>query len=147
MNDEALLIGVSPKVETVPDLGASRLSSRNVGSLRDFVEAQTPDEHVEPALISKSSKLSISVWCQNIITALFRCRTSFVPFVRHAISLPRAAKSSVSPAFPLPLPYVGIFAKMPSGLSSIRRARVHFRRAVTVIVLALNFWWNGGPVL
>ena len=83
-------------------------------------------------------------WCANLVTAVLRCRTSFAAFVRHAITLPRACKSSVSPAFPLPVPFVGIFAKMPSKLSPLKQAEVHFQRAVTVIVLALNFWWSGG---
>eukprot|EP00438_Fugacium_kawagutii_P030498 Skav212494 [mRNA] locus=scaffold2060:20226:24812:- [translate_table: standard] len=33
---------------------------------------------------------------------------------------------------------------MPSKLSPKKRAKVHFMRAVNVIVLALNFWWSGG---
>eukprot|EP00438_Fugacium_kawagutii_P013675 Skav213148 [mRNA] locus=scaffold107:610791:614535:- [translate_table: standard] len=32
---------------------------------------------------------------------------------------------------------------MPSGLSSRKRRRTNFRRAVHVVVMALNFWWCG----
>ena len=145
MDREAFLIGTEVGVD-VPDDDPffSRDVDCNVGPKHAFDERlAAPCDHAPLALVSKNSRLSISLWCQNMVTAVFRCRCSFVFFVRHAISLHRADKRSVSPAFPLPLPYVGVFAKMPSGLSSIRRAKIHFRRAVTIIVLALNFWWNG----
>jgi hypothetical protein len=93
--------------------------------------------------LTHSSQLSLARWCSRLVTAVFRCRSSFAAFVRHSISLLRASKRSVSPAFPLPVPFTGVFAKMPSGLSSVRRARILFRRAVTLVTLALNFWWNG----
>jgi hypothetical protein len=32
---------------------------------------------------------------------------------------------------------------MPSGLSAAKRRKYHFRRALRVIVMALNFWWSG----
>ena len=65
-------------------------------------------------------------------------------FLRATLHLPRDEGISPSPAFPLPVPYPGVFAKMPSGLSSAKRRRTHFRRAFHVLVMALNlFWWAG----
>ena len=103
---------------------------------------ELPNVAALPSRVDRKSSLSISRWCSMLVTSVFRCRASFSQFVRHAISLHRDDKSSGSSVFPLPLPFVGVFAKMPLGLSSARRAKVHFRRAVTIIVLALNFWWN-----
>lgn len=40
-------------------------------------------------------------------------------------------------------PFPGIFSRMPSGLSAAKRRKYHFRRALRVIVMALNFWWSG----
>ena len=106
---------------------------------------QAPDP-LSPLLrgLSHDIKASLTKWCSQLCLAVFRCRASFSAFVRHAITLPRANVSSVSPAFPLPIPHCGVFARMPHGLSSQRRAKVLLRRALVVIVLALNFWWSGG---
>ena len=90
-----------------------------------------------------SKTYSVYRWCSGLVTSVFRSRTSFASFVRHAIHLPRDSTVSSSPVFPIPLPFVGAFDRMPSGLSKRHRVKVHFRRAVVVVVLALNFWWSG----
>ena len=82
-------------------------------------------------------------WCSFLATSVLRTRTSFACFLRSTLHLQRDVKVSSSPAFPLPVPFPGIFAKMPSGLSSTKRRRIHFRRAFHVLVMALNFWWSG----
>ena len=75
---------------------------------------------------------------------MFRTKTSFSAFVRFAIKLPRdGSRVSSSPAFPVPIPFCGVFDRMPSGLSLKRRSSIHFQRAVVLVVLALNFWWSG----
>ncbi len=78
-----------------------------------------------------------------MVASVFRTRTSFAAFVRSAIHLTRDNTVSKSPAFPIPLPHFGVFDRMPSGLSLRQRSRIHFRRAVVITVLALNFWWSG----
>ena len=90
-----------------------------------------------------SQTFSVHRWCSNLVTSVFRSRTSFASFVRYAIHLPRDSRVSSSPVFPIPLPFVGAFDRMPSGLSKRHRLKTHFRRAVVVVVLALNFWWSG----
>lgn len=90
------------------------------------------------------AEISFHGWCQRLDTSVFRTRTVFGSFVRHAIQLPRdGSKVSSSPAFPVPIPYFGVFDRMPSGLSLKRRSLIHFRRAVVLVILALNFWWSG----
>ena len=91
-----------------------------------------------------SESLSLSKWCANLVTLVFRSRTPFAAFARSSIHLSRDASVATSSAFPIPLPCTGVFDRMPSGLSSSQRAKLHFRRALCLIVLALNFWWSGG---
>ena len=81
---------------------------------------------------------SCNKWC-----SFLRTRSPFSVFLLASLHLPRSSVASVSPAFPLPIPYPGIFAKMPPGLSSAKRNRIHFRRALHVVVMGLNFWWAG----
>ena len=50
--------------------------------------------------------ISLPKWCRDLVTSVFRTRTVFGAFVRHAIQLPRdGSKVSSSPAFPVPIPY------------------------------------------
>ena len=93
-------------------------------------------------------KISLPLWCASITNAVFRTRTPFAAFVRFAIHLSRDdSHRSLSPAFPIPLPYFGVFDRMPLGLSQHRRAKIHFRRAVVLVTLALNFWWSGNKFI
>ena len=98
-----------------------------------------------PAMFGQS--ISLSTWCANLVTLVFRSRTPFAAFARVSIRLPRDPVISKSPAFPIPLPCCGVFGRMPSGLSSSKRAKLHFRRALVLIILALNFWWSGGKFI
>ena len=87
--------------------------------------------------------LTFERWCAFLAVAVLRTRTSFSAFFFATMHLPRSHLTSTSPAFPLPVPHVGIFERMPPGLSAIRRRKWHFRRALHVVVMALNFWWSG----
>ena len=87
--------------------------------------------------------ISFASWCSQMVASVFRTRTAFSAFVRSAIHLSRDSAVSKSPAFPIPLPHCGVFGRMPSGLSLRQRSRIHFRRAVVITILALNFWWSG----
>ena len=97
----------------------------------------------KPSIPTSLHSLSLSRWCANLVTLVFRSRTTFAAFVRNSIHLPRDPQISTSPAFPIPLPCVGVFDRMPSGLSARQRAKMHFRRALVLIILSLNFWWSG----
>ena len=102
--------------------------------------------HVDDAKPSKAlfgKQISFASWCSQLVAAVFRTRTSFAAFARSAIHLTRDHVVSTSPAFPIPLPHFGVFDRMPSGLSLRQRSRIHFRRAVVLTVLAMNYWWSG----
>ena len=133
--------------------GSKRGPRRKLKTCREEISSDLPQDEVsrmrpdavlqeEPDLFQAT--ISLPKWCQCLVTSVFRTRASFSAFVRHAIRLPRdSSKVSSSPAFPIPIPYFGVFDRMPSGLSLARRNRIHFRRAVVLVVLALNFWWSG----
>lgn len=105
------------------------------------VVCMQPQGHRDDAFFGKS--LSLASWCSQLVSAVFKTRTPFSAFVRNSIRLTRDDAVSHSSAFPVPLPFFGVFDRMPSELSSRSRCRIHFRRAVVIIVLALNFWWSG----
>ena len=86
-------------------------------------------------------------WCSFLAISVLRTRCSFAVFLRSTLHLPRSSVASESPAFPLPIPYCDVFARMPPGLSSIKRRRIAFRRALHVVVMALNFWWAGSSFI
>ena len=105
------------------------------------VACMQPQGHLDDAFFGKS--LSLASWCSQLVSAVFKTRTPFSAFVRNSIRLTRDDAVSHSSAFPVPLPFFGVFDRMPSELSSRSRCRIHFRRAVVIIILALNFWWSG----
>ena len=116
----------------------------------DAVHAKAlPKPRNEPGVSLSSSRykavdsLSFSKWCSFLAVAVLRTRSDFSRFLLSTMHLPRSSIASTSPAFPLPIPFPGAFAKMPSGFSAARRRRCHFRRAMHVIIMALNFWWCG----
>ena len=100
-------------------------------------------DNVKPRNDLFDKKISFASWCAQMVASVFRTRTPFSAFVRSAIHLTRDPQVSTSPAFPIPLPHFGVFDRMPSGLSLRQRSRYHFRRAVVLTILALNFWWSG----
>ena len=100
-------------------------------------------DDVKPRNDLFDKKISFASWCAQMVASVFRTRTPFSAFVRSAIHLTRDPQVSTSPAFPIPLPHFGVFDRMPSGLSLRQRSRYHFRRAVVLTILALNFWWSG----
>lgn len=91
--------------------------------------------------------ISFHKWCSFLAVSVLRTRTPFAHFLNSTLHLQRDTQVSASPAFPLPIPFEGIFAKMPPGLSSTKRRQVHFRRALHVVIMALNFWWAGSSFI
>lgn len=107
-----------------------------------------PSSH-EPQSISEIGvdQLSFGRWCSLLTVSVLRTRSPFASFLLATMHLQRSVKTSSSSPFPLPMPFVGVFAKMPPDLSAGRRKRIHFRRALHVVVMALNFWWSGNSYI
>ena len=137
--------------------GASKGPMRMKREVISDMDGQVPDGAVLSAVMHDDvvntrndlfdKKISFASWCAQMVASVFRTRTPFSAFVRSAIHLTRDPQVSTSPAFPIPLPHFGVFGRMPSGLSLRQRSRYHFRRAVVLTILALNFWWSGNRFL
>ena len=103
----------------------------------------------DPPLSDKAAKtftLSYPKWCADLLPSILKSRTDFGAFVAHTMSLYRrlSSRSPSTPAlFPVPLhPNVSL-DRMPAGLSSAKRRRLHLGRAVHCVCMALNFWHGG----
>ncbi len=96
---------------------------------------------------TKCSTVSLHVWCAKLYSLVMKSRTPFSEFVRCANHLQRSNLVSHSPAFPIPLPCLVDMESMPSRLSSRKRSQLYFRRALNLVVLALNFWWSDGKFI
>ena len=94
---------------------------------------------------SRKSSLSYSKWCACLVRSVLKTRTPFSSFVAMNLSLPRVPDTAPS-YFPMPLPPGDWFQRMNPDISLSKRRRIHENRALCVIVLALNFWYHGGPV-
>ena len=103
------------------------------------------DDHKKSTKVRRplDGDVSMHVWCGHLLRAVMKTRTPFseFKFVRRCNHLQRSNIVSSSPAMPLPLPFLLDFEAMPSGLSCKKRSKLYFRRAINVVVLALNFWW------
>ena len=101
------------------------------------------DDHKKSTKVRRplDGDVSMHVWCGHLLRAVMKTRTPFSEFVRRCNHLQRSDIVSSSPAMPLPLPFLLDFEAMPSGLSCKKRSKLYFRRAINVVVLALNFWW------
>ena len=91
-----------------------------------------------------SRTVSFNVWCSELMMAVLRSRTFFSAYVVKAIRTPRTEVKSTSAIYPMPVPFPLAFRRMPPGCSSVKRHKIHFLRAINVVVLALNFWWSDG---
>ena len=88
-------------------------------------------------------KLYSSARVPGLTKMVLRSRTPFAAFLCTTFHLHRSDVPATSPLFPVPMPAEGIFDRMPSGLSLRARRRIHLRRAVHVMVMALNYWHGG----
>eukprot|EP00435_Cladocopium_sp_Y103_P013731 s39_g3.t1 len=112
----------------------------NVTGKKDRIEPDAPFG-IQSGLAVDS--LDFARWCSFLAISVLRTRSAFSVFLRASLHVPRSSCASTSPVFPLPIPFCGIFARMPPGLSAAKRKKVGFRRALHVVVMALNFWWAG----
>ena len=89
-------------------------------------------------------ELSFDTWCSHLTVNCLRSRTPFSEFLAKSMK-PCCSRSAASSAvFPLPVPFENPFDRMPKGVSSRVRKRIHFQRAMHCVVMALNFWHCGG---
>ena len=90
-------------------------------------------------------QMSYPKWCALLVANVLKTRTPFSAYLSKSISLSQGGRSSLAPSFfPVPVPYMDAFHRMPAGLSSSRRRQIHLKRAVHVMCMGLNFWHSGG---
>ena len=89
-------------------------------------------------------KLCYIRWCAMLCSEVLKSRTLFAAYLAKTLHLPRTAKGATPTLFPIPVPFPGIFGRVPQGISSAKRRVLHLRRALHVICMCLNFWHAGG---
>ena len=89
-------------------------------------------------------ELSFDTWCSNLTVNCLRSRTPFSEFLARSMKPSCGRCTASSTVFPLPAPFPSPFDRMPRGVSSRARRRIHFQRAMHCVVMALNFWHFGG---
>ena len=90
--------------------------------------------------------MSYPRWCASLLPHVLRSRTPFAAFISMTVQLSRRMTGRGPPTptlFPIPLPHAD-FGRMPAGVSSARRRRIHLARTVHLVCMALNFWHAGG---
>ena len=78
---------------------------------------------------------------------VLRSRCAFSSYLSKSIQLSQGTptRGPLAPTFfPIPIPVLGCFDRMPANVSSARRHAIHTSRVVNVICMALNFWHCGG---
>ena len=91
--------------------------------------------------------MSLPKWCSLITSQVLRSRCAFSSYLHKSIQLSqgRPSRAALAPTFfPIPLPVLGCFDRMPANSSPARRHAVHVSRAVSTICMALNFWHCDG---
>ena len=82
-------------------------------------------------------------WCATLVPNVLRTRTPFSAFLSFSLKLHRSDQPSTPQLFPVPVPFPGIFNRMPTGLSLRDRRRILLKRVLHVMVMALNFLHDG----
>ncbi len=92
---------------------------------------------------------SLPRWCSMLTSNVLRSRSEFSSYLAKTIQLSRGTPSRGTSAptfFPIPIPVIGCFDRMPAALSNARKHALHMSRTVSVVCMALNFWHSGGRV-
>lgn len=90
--------------------------------------------------------LSIVQFCEMLAPLVLRSRTPFAAYLSHCIQLTRQPRTlrKPTPSFcPIPLPFPGVFGRAPSRSKASVRRTLCFQRAIHVMCMALNFWYQG----
>ena len=91
------------------------------------------------------TELTLPKWCGMLTPMVLRTRSSFAFYLLKSFRLERSTMTSSTTLFPIPLPFTGLFDRMPPNMSVRDRRSLSFRRAIYIVVFALNYWYFGGP--
>ena len=92
-----------------------------------------------------TATLSFREWAAALPRWVAKSRTLFGAMLCKSFLSPASRRGTApsSATFPLPLPHLGLFAGSGPGLSSARWRRLRLRRVLHVLVLGLNFVYEG----
>ena len=93
-----------------------------------------------------SHTLSYMRWCARLTPMVLSTRSAFAAFLSRTIKLSRLERDAktIPTFFPIPLPYMGVYGRMPVTSPAKDQDSRHISKAVHVMVSALNFWYSGG---
>lgn len=87
--------------------------------------------------------LNHNYWCAMLGVMCLRSKTRFAAYLRASFQH-RLPPGRLPTVFPIPVPSGDPFGMKLNGLSASKRRSIHRRRALHVMVMALNFWHSGG---
>lgn len=102
-------------------------------------KSQLLHDHFDPGW-----QLSLSKWCALLFSQVIRTKSRFSRFIVDTLQIRRTESSPSPTLFPIPVDCYDVLGRMPPNLNAKKRFRFHLRRALHVIVMALNFWHFGG---
>ncbi len=91
------------------------------------------------------TELTLPKWCGMLTSMVLRTRSSFAFYLLKSFRQERSTTTSSTTLFPIPLPFTGLFDRMPPSMSVRDRRSLSIRRVAYIIVFALNYWYFGGP--
>ena len=85
-------------------------------------------------------------WCDRLTSAVLDTRSAFSAYLNQTIKLSRSCRDdrAIPTFFPIPVPFMGVYARMPANSPAAEVKARCISRAIHVMVSALNFWYNGG---
>ena len=106
-----------------------------------------PLQHSLHAKGSPSRRLNVMLnhnyWCAMLGVMCLRSKTRFAAYLRASFQY-RLPPGRLPTVFPIPVPPGNPFGMKLNGLSASKRRSIHRRRALHVMLMALNFWHSGG---
>ena len=125
-----------------------KLDNGPPGNRNDTSGDVLPAEKSE-AKVPEVMQTSLPRWCSMLTSNVLRSRSEFSSYLAKTIQLSRGRPSRGTSAptfFPIPIPVIGCFDRMPAIMSKARKHALHMSRTVSVVCMALNFWHSGGRV-
>ena len=94
----------------------------------------------------RTESLDLPKWRSRLVPLVLKTRTPFAAFLKVSIRLSHLSRrDEVTPTFfPVPLPYMGVFGRMPSKKTKAASEARYLSQNVHAMVVALNFWYGGG---
>ena len=110
-----------------------------------FPEAQAA-ETLPTVENSFAGGFSFQTWCDRLAPMVLASRSAFSAYLSKTIKLTRLDRvDRTTPTFfPIPVPYLGAFARMPAGDNAGCCKARRISKAIHVMIAALNYWYSGG---